>query len=239
MNKCLKILLVLLVCIVVFSGCADNQDVPSESGYAINQGSPEESEDIMAKDDLPGVQDEDKQGSSAVSKHPDKDKQGSSSKSSYTDEDTGKSTAAATSPYYCTLLITCSTIFDNMDDFDQSKLEVLPEDGIVYTAEKVEFHEGDSAFDVLLRETRAGNIHMEFVNTPIYNSAYIEGINNIYEFDAGPLSGWMYRVNEKFPNYGSSRYQLVDGDRVEWIYTCNLGRDIGGDWNAQNGGENQ
>ena len=26
--------------------------------------------------------------------------------------------------------------------------------------------------------------------TPIYNSAYIEGIHNLYEFDCGSLSGW-------------------------------------------------
>lgn len=42
----------------------------------------------------------------------------------------------------------------------------------------------------------------------MYNSAYIEGINNLYEFDCGSLSGWMYKVNEWFPNYGCSRYVL-------------------------------
>ncbi len=225
MNKCLKILLVLLVCMAGFTGCADNHEGSPESGYDIIQGGSDESEDTIDKDYLPGIQAEDKQEGTAKSLH--------------TDENAGKSTATAPSPYYCSLLITCGTILDNMDDFDESKIEILPKDGMIYNAEKVEFYEGDSAFDVLLRETRAGNIHMEFVNTPIYNSAYIEGINNIYEFDAGPLSGWMYRVNEKFPNYGSSRYQLTDGDRIEWIYTCDLGRDIGGDWNAQNGGENQ
>jgi hypothetical protein len=69
---------------------------------------------------------------------------------------------------------------------------------------------------------------MEFSMTPIYNSNYIEGINNLYEFDAGELSGWMYKVNGWFPNYGSSRYVLKDGDVIEWVYTCDLGRDVGG-----------
>jgi hypothetical protein len=70
---------------------------------------------------------------------------------------------------------------------------------------------------------------MDFRNTPIYNSAYIMGINNLYEFDAGELSGWMYKANGEFPNYGCSRYQLKPGDVIEWIYTCDLGRDIGGE----------
>ena len=62
------------------------------------------------------------------------------------------------------------------------------------------------------------------------NSAYIRAINNLYEFDAGELSGWMYKVNDWFPNYGSSRYQLKPGDVVEWVYSCDLGRDVGGDY---------
>lgn len=45
-------------------------------------------------------------------------------------------------------------------------------------------------FDVLLREMKKNKIHMEFSMTPIYNSNYIEGINNLYEFDAGELQ-WM------------------------------------------------
>ena len=65
-------------------------------------------------------------------------------------------------------------------------------------------------------------------NTPIYNSAYIEGIANLYEFDCGELSGWMYKVNGWFPNYGCSRYRLTEGDVVEWVYTCDLGNDVGG-----------
>lgn len=127
-----------------------------------------------------------------------------------------------------TLSVSAATILDNMDIFDQDKLEVLPADGIIYKAQKVTFYEGESVFDVLLREMKKNKIHMEFSMTPIYNSNYIEGINNLYEFDAGELSGWMYKVNGWFPNYGSSRYKLKDGDVIEWVYTCDLGRDVGG-----------
>lgn len=129
---------------------------------------------------------------------------------------------------HCTLSIECSTILDNMKDLDEEKVELVPEDGIIFAKKEVEFKEGESVFDVLKRETKDNKIHMEFVDTPMYNSAYIEGINNLYEFDCGNLSGWMYKVNDWFPNYGCSRYQLKDGDVVEWVYTCDLGRDVGG-----------
>ncbi|MFF2093740.1 DUF4430 domain-containing protein [Paenibacillus sp. NPDC058174] len=127
-----------------------------------------------------------------------------------------------------TLSVSAASILDHMDSFNKDKLEVLPEDGIIYKEQKVTFYEGESVFDVLLREMKKNKIHMEFEMTPIYNSNYIEGINNIYEFDCGELSGWMFKVNGWFPNYGASRYQLKDGDKIEWQYTCDLGRDIGG-----------
>ena len=132
--------------------------------------------------------------------------------------------------YTATFFIECSTIFNNLDKLDSSKLEVLPSNGIILEKQTVTFYEGESVYDVLLRLCREKGIPMEASWTPIYNSAYVEGINNLYEFDCGELSGWMYRVNGWYPNYGSSRYQLKAGDVVEWRYTCDLGRDVGSDW---------
>ena len=130
--------------------------------------------------------------------------------------------------YTCTLSISCATILDNMDLCNKEKRELVPEDGWILKPMTVTFYEGESVFNILQRTCKQQKIHMEFENTPVYNSAYIEGINNLYEFDVGNLSGWMYRVNGWFPNYGCSRYQLKDGDVIEWVYTCDLGDDVGG-----------
>ena len=49
----------------------------------------------------------------------------------------------------------------------------------------------------------------------------------------GNESGWMYKVNGWFPNYGCSRYALQQGDEICWMYTCvGLGEDIGGGYAA-------
>ena len=130
--------------------------------------------------------------------------------------------------YTCTLSISCATILDNLDLCDPEKVELVPADGWILQPMTVTFYEGESVFNVLQRTCKQQKIHMEFSNTPIYNSAYIEGIHNLYEFDVGNLSGWMYKVNGWFPNYGCSRYQLKDGDVIEWVYTCDLGYDVGG-----------
>lgn len=130
--------------------------------------------------------------------------------------------------YTCTFSISCETILDNMDQCNDSKKSLVPEDGIIFPAAEVTFSEGESVFDVLQRVCKDNKIHMESTFTPMYNSAYIEGIHNLYEFDVGAQSGWMYSVNEWFPNYGCSRYLLHDGDVVEWHYTCDMGEDVGG-----------
>ena len=139
------------------------------------------------------------------------------------DQEVDKGTA-----YTCTFSIECSTILNNLDMLDPGKLEMVPSGGVILSKTTVTFYEGESVFDVLQRVCKEKGIHMEAEWTPIYNSAYIEGIHNLYEFDCGALSGWMYKVNGWYPNYGSSRYQLKDGDTVEWRYTCDLGNDVGG-----------
>lgn len=129
----------------------------------------------------------------------------------------------------CTVSIECGTILSNMENLTEGKETLVPDDGIILGATEVEIKDGESVFDILNRVTKDNKIHMEFVNTPAYKSSYIEGINNLYEFDCGPLSGWMYKVNDWFPNYGCSKYVVEDGDVIKWIYSCDLGRDIGGE----------
>lgn len=132
----------------------------------------------------------------------------------------------ATSELSCTISINCSNALAR-DTFNADLRALLPEDGWILPETEVALQEGDSVFDVLLHTVRTYQIHMEYADTPIYDSAYIEGIANLYEFDAGAESGWMYQVNGVFPNYGCSAYTVADGDVIRWVYTCDLGKDVG------------
>ncbi len=126
-----------------------------------------------------------------------------------------------------TFSINCSTVFDNLDKINAGIVETLPADGWIYPAKEVEFTEGESVFDILLRVTREESIHMESNSNPALKSKYVEGIHNLYEFDAGELSGWTYKINGKGMGYGSSSSYPKDGDIIEWVYTCDQGRDVG------------
>lgn len=126
----------------------------------------------------------------------------------------------------CTFSIRCDTVLNNMDMLKEEKREIIPSDGVVLSPITVTVSQGESVFDALKQVTKNRGIHLEFQMTPAYNSAYIEGINNLYQFDCGNLSGWVFMVNGQTTNYGCSRYQIQEGDVVEWLYTCNMGKDL-------------
>ena len=130
----------------------------------------------------------------------------------------------------CTVTIDCSTILDNMDKLKEEKKEFIPEDGYILKPTEVEVREGENAHDILKKVCQDITVHMESEYTPLYESAYVEGINQIYEFDCGELSGWMFQVNGEFSDYGPTHYKVKDGDKITWVYTCDLGKDVGAEF---------
>ena len=128
----------------------------------------------------------------------------------------------------CTIIILCDTVLNNLDKLEEAKAPYVPQDGLILPLTTVEFTQGETVFDVLKRVCEAADLQIEYSWTPLYDSYYVEGINHLYEFDCGFESGWMYEVNDGFPNYGSSAYELKPGDKIAWKYTCTgLGTDVG------------
>lgn len=128
----------------------------------------------------------------------------------------------------CTISVRCDTVLNNISKLDKNKVDIIPKNGIILPETTVDLNENESLFDVLKRVLREKKIHMEFSKTPGTGSVYIEGIANLYELDCGELSGWMFKVNGEFPKLACSEITLKDGDKAEFIYTCDLGADIGG-----------
>lgn len=128
--------------------------------------------------------------------------------------------------------VDCRTVLDNYDDLDIDLRDekYIPSDGVILKKTEYVLRPGDSVFDILSRVLRYNKIQFEYqgADKNAYKSVYIQGINYLYEFSCGSLSGWMYKVNGKFPSSGCSAYKPKDGDYIEWVYTCNIGHDIGG-----------
>lgn len=122
-----------------------------------------------------------------------------------------------------TVLANCENALSHMDDIDEhiNPLYVIPQNGVVISAEKVSVSDGDSAFDALIAAAKEQRVRVDF-SSSVYGE-YISGIGGISEFGFGEMSGWMYRVNGIIPDVSAGAYILQDGDVVEFLYTCEMG----------------
>lgn len=99
------------------------------------------------------------------------------------------------------------------------------EHGVILAAAQYEIKQGESVLDLLKRITREQKIQMEYQGSKAF--AYVEGIDNLYESDHGAESGWMYKVNGEFPSKAAGSWIVEPGDTIEWLYTLDLGKDLG------------
>lgn len=101
----------------------------------------------------------------------------------------------------------------------------IPDNGVILPETQLSLSKNSTVLDALMLVSKQHGLLIENESaSPL--TAYISGINNLYEFDFGELSGWMYFVNSLSPDTGCGEYILKDGDKIEWIYTCNLGDDL-------------
>jgi len=98
----------------------------------------------------------------------------------------------------------------------------LPSDGYIITLRSVKISDGSTAFDALISAARQQEITVDHTNS--LTGVYVSGIGGLYEFDYGSESGWLYYVNGESPSAAMSQYTLSEGDTVELVYTCELGR---------------
>lgn len=115
------------------------------------------------------------------------------------------------------ITVSCEKILGKTD------ADYVPDDGIILKG-SFAFEEGETVFDILVEAAKKYGVQLEYTGTP--QMAYVSGINYLYEFDFGDLSGWVYHVNGVSPSVSCGEYKLSDGDRIEWHYTLDLGNDI-------------
>lgn len=78
-------------------------------------------------------------------------------------------------------------------------------------------------FTVLIATTKIlDEKGIQFEYRGIGDTAYMEGIDNLYEMDHGPLSGWLYKKNGKVIGRSSGAEPVKDGDIIEWIYSLDM-----------------
>ncbi|MFC4617186.1 DUF4430 domain-containing protein [Camelliibacillus cellulosilyticus] len=87
------------------------------------------------------------------------------------------------------------------------------EKGTILPATKVSVKKGTT----LLAATRTA-----FSNVVVRGSgasAYVEGIDGLFEFDDGPMSGWIAKKNGKKITRSAGIVSIANGDTIQWLYT--------------------
>ena len=80
----------------------------------------------------------------------------------------------------------------------------------------IEVNSSSTAYSVLRELVKQNG---KSISTKGFGSTvYVSGIDGLKEFDHGPSSGWMYKVNGTPPNIGAGAYRLKAGDQVIWYY---------------------
>jgi hypothetical protein len=135
-----------------------------------------------------------------------------------------KSTAPATTKPAATKPITTtapkpSTTPPTQKPVESVTLSVIgsKDRGTIIGTSKVSFKDGETIFDILLQEAKKHNIVVDSRGSGA--TTYVEGIDNIYEFDYGAKSGWVFKLNGVSLTKSIGTIKVKDGDRIECSYT--------------------
>ncbi|MBU9712005.1 DUF4430 domain-containing protein [Evansella tamaricis] len=84
--------------------------------------------------------------------------------------------------------------------------------GTLVSEKKVDFKEGDTVLDILLKTS----VVVDYTGGGA--TAYVYGIADLFEFDYGPRSGWIARVNGNDLTKSSGTTTVKEGDKITWVY---------------------
>ncbi len=106
---------------------------------------------------------------------------------------------------------------------------VDPKGKTFYTKKAIEIEEGETAYTLLVKT----GLELD-ANPNTQYGVYVAAIGGWGEFSDGPDSGWMYRITHggstSFPGYSAAYQPVSEGDYVEWLFTRDLGKDIGNEY---------
>lgn len=115
-----------------------------------------------------------------------------------------------------TLSVSCANAVNAGNEI---AMRVAP-DGTVFAAKTFEVEKDATVYDLLEKSGLAIGVRSSGY------SKYIYSISSLSERDCGSMSGWLYLVNGSVVQKACSQYTLHDGDRVDWVYTLNSGKDV-------------
>lgn len=114
--------------------------------------------------------------------------------------------------------ISCEAAVERYGELPEQKQSLMPKDGIFLQSEKVILAGKGTALDALRDACDRKEILFELDGSAALGTEYIIGIGQLYQFDIGAESGWLYSVNGESPNVGAGGYEVQEGDEIVFYY---------------------
>lgn len=90
----------------------------------------------------------------------------------------------------------------------------------VVASQSIPYQEGDTALSATVRLLQINGLHYSIRGSG--SASYVEGLAGLYEFDHGPLSGWLVYIDGNRIGTGSGSYSVQAGSHIHWQYTTNF-----------------
>ena len=124
----------------------------------------------------------------------------------------------------CYVTIDCHTAVSSAELSGDIR-ELQPENGMVLEKYAVGITEGMNAMEAFEATCKANKLQFEYAT--MSGMKYVDGINNLYSYDCGDLSGWYSLYNGESPSVGMSEIRVEKDAELLLIYSCDMGSDIG------------
>lgn len=126
----------------------------------------------------------------------------------------------------CTITVRCDNALASAD-LSADKAAALPADGQIIATETVTLKDGMTVLDVLRTAAEQHAVALDVIEG---DYVYVSAIAGLAGLDAGDLSGWMVSVNGEFPSESAAAITAQSGDEIAFLYTCDMGADLGLTW---------
>lgn len=107
---------------------------------------------------------------------------------------------------------------------DDKLTKYVDDSGYLTNDLKVYVKKNQTIADIITAYTKQNKISLEIQK--VAGTAYVASLNNFAGKTTGPMSGWLYLVNNIMPLKSIEDYKLKDGDKIIFVYSNDGGSDI-------------
>ena len=103
-----------------------------------------------------------------------------------------------------------------LENSDETSVKIVLLGDVLLVKDNIFAYEGDTVFSMLEKIVERNYVSLKSTYYEQFDSILIDSIGNNQNGDNGKY--WQYYVNDKIPTIGCDKYEISNGDHIEWIF---------------------